>query len=59
MELGPALAPLVSAMADISDGLLIDADRMARASGLAVTLALEAVPLSSALLALRGYFSSG
>jgi len=54
VELGPALAPLVSAMADISDGLLIDADRMARASGLAVTLALEAVPLSPALLALRG-----
>lgn len=54
VELGPALAPLVSAMADISDGLLIDADRMARASGLAVTLDLGAVPLSPALIALRG-----
>ena len=32
-RLGPALAPWVSAMMDISDGLLIDARRMADASG--------------------------
>lgn len=43
---GQALAPLVHAMMDISDGLLIDARRMAAASGLAVTIDLAAVPLS-------------
>lgn len=45
---GRALAPVVHAMADVSDGLLIDAARMAAASGLSVTVALEAVPLSPA-----------
>lgn len=43
---GQALAPLVHAMMDVSDGLLIDARRMAAASGLAVTIDLAAVPLS-------------
>jgi thiamine-monophosphate kinase len=43
---GRAIAPLVHAMADISDGLLIDADRIGRASGLAVSIDLDAVPLS-------------
>jgi thiamine-monophosphate kinase len=42
---GQALAPLVHAMADISDGLLIDAARMAEASGIAVAIDLEAVPI--------------
>jgi thiamine-monophosphate kinase len=42
---GQALAPLVHAMADISDGLLIDAARMAEASGLAVEIDLDAVPI--------------
>jgi len=42
---GRALAPRVHAMADVSDGLLIDARRMGLASGLAVELALDAVPL--------------
>lgn len=51
---GRLLAPMVHAMADVSDGLLIDAARMAAASGLAVTLALEAVPLSDAYRALAG-----
>ena len=45
---GRALAPLVHAMCDVSDGLLIDAGRIAAASGLAVTLDLAAVPLSTA-----------
>lgn len=36
---GQALAPVVSAMMDVSDGLLLDAARMATASG--VTLAIE------------------
>lgn len=49
---GLALAPHVTAMMDVSDGLLIDAARMAAASGLSVTVALDAVPLSDAL---RGF----
>lgn len=43
---GRALAPLAHAMADISDGLLIDALRIADASGLAVEINLAAVPLA-------------
>lgn len=42
---GQALAPLVHAMMDISDGLLIDAARMAEASSLAVIIDLDAVPV--------------
>ncbi|NIJ09094.1 thiamine-monophosphate kinase [Sphingomonas vulcanisoli] len=42
---GQALGPRVHAMADVSDGLLIDARRMAAASGLGVTIALETVPI--------------
>jgi thiamine-monophosphate kinase len=49
---GRALAPLVCAMMDVSDGLLIDAARMAAASGVAVAVDLAAVPLSPALRAL-------
>jgi thiamine-monophosphate kinase len=48
---GRALAPLVHAMMDVSDGLLIDAGRMAAASGLAVTIDLARIPLSTALRA--------
>jgi thiamine-monophosphate kinase len=51
---GRALALHVHAMSDVSDGLLLDAARMAEASGLAVTLDLAAVPLSPAYLAFRG-----
>lgn len=54
LEAGIALAPLVSAMMDVSDGLLIDAGRMAHASGVGLTLALDAVPLSGAYLACFG-----
>nr|WP_208402972.1 thiamine-phosphate kinase [Sphingomonas japonica] len=46
---GLALAPLVSAMMDVSDGLLIDASRMAAASGCGVAIELGDVPLSDAL----------
>jgi thiamine-monophosphate kinase len=44
---GQALAPHVGAMMDVSDGLLLDAARMARASG--VTLAIDggAVPIAA------------
>lgn len=48
---GRALAAVVHAMCDVSDGLLIDAARMADASGLAVTVELDAVPLSPVLVA--------
>lgn len=43
---GRALGTRVHAMADISDGLLIDAARMAAASGVRVEIALDAVPLA-------------
>lgn len=43
---GMALAPFVSAMADVSDGLLIDATRIGEASGLAVAIDIDSVPLS-------------
>lgn len=46
VELGRVLAGHVSAMMDVSDGLLIDAGRLAAASGLAAAIDLEAVPLS-------------
>jgi thiamine-monophosphate kinase len=46
---GQALAPLVNAMADISDGVLIDAARMARASGLCVSIDLATVPIDPAV----------
>lgn len=48
---GRALAPNVHAMMDVSDGLLIDARRMAAASGLAVTIDLADLPLSEDLKA--------
>lgn len=51
---GRALAPRVHAMMDVSDGLLIDASRMATASGLAVVVELAALPLSPDYLAVRG-----
>jgi thiamine-monophosphate kinase len=49
---GALLCPDVHAMMDVSDGLLIDAARMAEASGLAVTI--DHIPLSSALELARG-----
>lgn len=51
---GAALAPVVHAMMDVSDGLLIDATRMAAASGLAVAIDLALVPRSPALVAFTG-----
>ncbi|WP_375401881.1 thiamine-phosphate kinase [uncultured Sphingomonas sp.] len=51
---GRALGPHVHAMSDVSDGLLLDAARMAEASGLAVAIDLAAVPLSPAYVAHRG-----
>ena len=51
---GRRLARHVHAMMDVSDGLLIDAARMAHASGLAVAIDLAAVPLSDAYRAYSG-----
>lgn len=51
---GRALGPLVHAMMDVSDGLLIDASRMAEASALAVTIDLAAMPLSPEYRAFGG-----
>lgn len=54
LEAGRKLAPLVSAMMDVSDGLLIDAARLAGASGLSCAIELGAVPLSAELIAATG-----
>ncbi|MBD8641210.1 thiamine-phosphate kinase [Sphingomonas sp. CFBP 13733] len=51
---GRRLARHVHAMMDVSDGLLIDAARMALASGLAVAIDLAAIPLSDAYRRVSG-----
>lgn len=48
---GQVVAPRAHAMMDISDGLLLDASRMAAASGCTATIDLDALPLSSAFIA--------
>lgn len=48
---GQALGPIVHAMMDVSDGLLIDARRMADASGLALDIDLDAVPVAGERMA--------
>jgi thiamine-monophosphate kinase len=53
-HLGPALAPYVTAMMDVSDGLLIDAQRMADASSAAMVLNPDLVPLSESFRAIAG-----
>jgi thiamine-monophosphate kinase len=51
---GALLAPLASAMMDVSDGLLLDAARLASASKVAAHIDLSALPLSKAFIAERG-----
>ena len=51
---GQVLAPQAHAMMDVSDGLLLDARRMAEASGCAIAIELDGLPLSSAFVAERG-----
>ena len=47
LALGCQLAPRVTAMMDVSDGVLLDAARIARASGVALSLSREAlIPLA-------------
>jgi thiamine-monophosphate kinase len=50
IEAGERLAGMVSAMMDVSDGLLIDAGRLAQASGVAAMIDLASIPLSEAWL---------
>jgi len=51
---GQALAPHATAMMDVSDGLLLDARRLAEASGCTATIDLDALTLSEAFVAQRG-----
>lgn len=51
---GRALAQVARAMMDVSDGLLIDAHRMAQASGLGVSIDLAKVPISPDFIATFG-----
>jgi thiamine-monophosphate kinase len=51
---GEALAVHASAMMDVSDGLLLDASRLAEASGLAAIIDLDALPLSEAFIRHKG-----
>ncbi len=54
LEAGQALGSLVSAMMDVSDGLLIDAARLGHASGVGVTIELDQVPLSESYVRALG-----
>jgi thiamine-monophosphate kinase len=54
LEAGERLAPLVGAMMDVSDGLLIDSSRLAAASGVAAEIDLAQIPLSEALRSVLG-----
>ena len=54
LEAGKILAPHAHAMMDVSDGVLLDALRMAQASGCAVLIDLDRLPLSSDFIAARG-----
>ena len=51
---GRSLAPYATAMMDVSDGLLLDASRLAEASGRSGQIDLATLPLSDAFIAERG-----
>lgn len=51
LSLGRALVGMATACLDVSDGLLIDADRLAKASGVGLVIDLAALPLSMAAAA--------
>lgn len=44
---GRSLAPYASAMMDVSDGLLLDTSRLARASGVTIDIAVSSVPIAA------------
>jgi thiamine-monophosphate kinase len=54
IETGRMLAQRVTAIMDVSDGLLIDAARLGEASGLMVEIDLDAVPMSAEAIACAG-----
>ena len=54
IEAGRTLAAHAHAMMDVSDGLLLDALRLAEASGCSAMIALELLPLSEAFIEERG-----
>jgi len=54
LEMGVALASHASATMDVSDGLLMDLDRLLTASGCGAELDLDTLPLSRAFIAERG-----
>ncbi|HZF43364.1 MAG TPA: thiamine-phosphate kinase [Sphingomonadaceae bacterium] len=54
LALGAAVASMVTAMMDVSDGLLIDLSRLAAASGIRAVVDMDALPLSPALLKSEG-----
>ena len=54
LRVGQLLAEQATAMMDISDGLLLDASRMAEASGCVAEIHLDRIPLSRAFIAERG-----
>ena len=51
---GRTMAAAASAMMDVSDGLLIDLDRLCTASGCGARVELDALPLSPAFVAAQG-----
>jgi thiamine-monophosphate kinase len=51
---GQVLAPRANAMMDVSDGLLLDAQRMAQASRCSARIRLEQLPLSAAFIDVYG-----
>jgi thiamine-monophosphate kinase len=54
LSAGQAIAPRANAMMDVSDGLLLDARRMAEASRCRIKIHLDTLPLSSAFIDARG-----
>lgn len=54
LSAGQAIAPHANAMMDVSDGLLLDARRMAEASRCTLRIDLDTLPLSSSFIEVRG-----